>query len=112
MISLLTSLKPGGRRNKKAGLEKRTDVCILVQETCYCEQNVCRHARLGSVQTGELLLLIGLRIVVIQTGRPHNGDARVSRPRTPQGQVNNFGHITVTMTGTAVYRKKYRYYFA
>ncbi len=36
-----------------------------------------------SVQTGKLLL-IGQRLVVAQTGRP----------RTPQGQVNNFGHIT------------------
>ncbi len=40
------------------------------------------------------LLLIGQRLVVVKTGRPHTGDAHASRPRTPQGQVNDFGHIT------------------
>ncbi len=88
--------KPRGRRSEKAGLEQRTDVCIVVQTTCYCEHNACRHARLESVQTGKLLL-IGQRTVVVLTGRPRAGDARASRPRTPQGQVNNFGYITLTL---------------
>ncbi len=69
-------------------------MCIVVQTTCYCEHNACRHARLGSVQTGKFLL-IGQHTVVVLTGRPRAGDARTSRPRTPQGQVNNFGHITL-----------------
>ncbi len=51
------------------------------------------HAWKGVQTCG--LLLIGQRLVVVQTGRPHADDARASRPRTPQGQVNNFGHIIV-----------------
>ncbi len=38
------------------------------------------------------LLLIGQRFVVVNTGRPHAGDARAPRSRTPQ--ADNFGHIT------------------
>ncbi len=33
---------------------------------------------------------------MVQTGRPPTGDARASRPRTPQGQVNHFDHITLS----------------
>ncbi len=84
----VSRLKPGGRRSEKAGLEKRTDVCVcvVVQTTCYCEHNACRHARLGHVQTGKLLL-IGQRPVVEQTERPHADDARASLPRPPQGRA-------------------------
>ncbi len=91
----LSRLKPGGRRSEKAGLEGRKAVCILVHATCYCEHNAYRHAPLERVQTSRFLL-IGQRPVVVKTGRPHAGDARTSRPRTPQGQVNNFGHITIS----------------
>ncbi len=42
----------------------------------------------GSAQTWRLLL--------IDHRRPQADDARASRLRTPQGQVNNFGHITLT----------------
>ncbi len=83
----LSRLKSGGRRSEKAGLEERIDVCVLVHVNCYCAHNVCRHARLGRVQTGKLFF-IGQRPVVAQTGRPHAGDASASRPRTPLGQVN------------------------
>ncbi len=50
-------LNPGEDGVKKAGLEGRIDVCIVVQETCECEHNTCRHARLVSVQTGKYLLI-------------------------------------------------------
>ncbi len=72
---------------KRAGLEEKIDVCILVQETCYCEHSACRNARLGSVQTGKLLL-IGHCTVVVQTGQPYAGGARASRPRRPQGRTH------------------------
>ncbi len=71
---------------RKAGLEGRIDVCIVVQETCECEHSACRHARLGSVQTGKYVL-ISQHSVVVQTGRPLAGGARASRPRTPQGRA-------------------------
>ncbi len=78
---MLSRLKPGGRRSEEAGLEEKIDVCIVVHATWYSEHNACRHARLGSVQTGKLLL-IGQRPVVEQTGRPHAGDTHVlSRAR-------------------------------
>ncbi len=48
---------------------------IVVQASC----SSCRHVRLGRIQTGEFLL-IGQRSVVVQTGWPHAGDARPSRP--------------------------------
>ncbi len=92
----MSRLKPGGRRSEKAGLEGRKDVCIVAQTTCLCQLNACKHTRLRSVQTGARLLIGQRSVVVRQTGRPHAGDARASRPRTPQGQVNNFGHITYT----------------
>ncbi len=60
-VAKLSRLKPGGRRSEKAGLEERKDVCILVHATWLCEHNACRHARLGSVQTGKYLL-IGQRL--------------------------------------------------
>ncbi len=65
-VAKLSHLKPGGRRNEKAGLEESTDVCYLVQVSYYCERNSCKHVRLGSVQTGKLLL-IGQRLVFVQT---------------------------------------------
>ncbi len=66
----MSRLKPGVRRREKAGLEGRKEVCILVQETCYREHTAFRHARLGSVQTGKLLL-IGHCTVMVQAGRAH-----------------------------------------
>ncbi len=51
-LYFLSRLKPALRRSEKAGLEGRKEVCIFADETCYCEHNACRHARLGRVQTG------------------------------------------------------------
>ncbi len=82
-------LKPRGRRSEKASEEK----CVFL---CTCNHvNPTRadtHAWEG-VQTCRFLL-IGQRLGGVQTGQPHAGDACASRPRTPQGQVNNFAHIT------------------
>ncbi len=65
----------------------------------YCSTgNTCKPVRLGCVLTGARLLIGQRSVVVRQTGRPHAGDVRASRPRTPQGQVNHFGHITLTIT--------------
>ncbi len=75
--SSLSRLKPRGRRSEKAGLEGRKEVCIAVQETCYCQLNACKHTRLRSAQTGARLL-ISHCTVVAQTGQPHAGDARVT----------------------------------
>ncbi len=57
-VAKLSRLKPGGRGSEKAGLEGRIEVCIVVHATWYCERNACRHAYLGSVQTGKFLLIV------------------------------------------------------
>ncbi len=57
----LSRLKPGGRLSKKAGEEGRKEVYIVVHAHWLCEHNACRHARLGSIQTGKFLL-IGQRL--------------------------------------------------
>ncbi len=58
-----------------------------------CVRNACRHARLGSVQTGKLLL-IGQRLEVVQTGRPHAGDARVTAAHTSRPSEQLWLHNT------------------
>ncbi len=77
----LLRLKSGGRRSQKTGLRERRDACIN-ERTNHCfECTTCRYASLGM-------------FTISRQGRALSYDARSSRPRTSQGQQNNFGYIT------------------
>ncbi len=83
MLLGLTSLrlKSGGGRSQKTGLGERRDACIN-EPTNYCfECTTCRYASLRM-------------FTISRQGRALSYDACSSRPRTLQGQQNNFGYIT------------------
>ncbi len=66
------------RRIEKAGLgERKMRVIVYMQIAHLSPTRANSHAWEG-----------------VLTGRPHAGDARASRPHTPQGHVNYFGHMT------------------
>ncbi len=85
----LLYLKPGvedglRRQNKRRGQRR----VILHMQVAHVSTLRADTHSWESVQTCKLLL-IGRRLESVQTGRPTADDAR-----TPQGHVNNFGHMT------------------
>ncbi len=94
-IHIMLRLKPKGRRSEQAGLEERSNSCILVNINYSCEFTMFRHANLGTF-TGRQASVWPI-LSSSRWGRSLADDTRSSRPRTPQCREKHFGHITCAL---------------